>query len=261
MEQPIPFFFIIFAIAIAIFIYSKLSNSFIFYFPLYKFKDEWRDILRQNVDYYNRLPEKQQQKFERRIQHFLSKYTIRTHNTVLTDKDRILIAASGVIPVFGFNHWAYPMLSYIILYPDDFEGAQGKVSFFMDYNFIKKTEELRVIMKLSRTALYAGFADPYDGENTGIHEFVHVMDLLDDKMNGIPDYLLEHKYVAPWMYLMHREIQKINAGESDIREYAAKSAGEFFAVVSEYFFERPQDLAREHPELYRYMNVIFKQRL
>jgi MtfA peptidase len=74
-------------------------------------------------------------------------------------------------------------------------------------------------------------------------------------------YDAKRKYVAPWMYLMHREIQKIYTGESDIREYAAKSPGEFFAVVSEYFFERPQDLAREHPELYRYMNVIFKQRL
>jgi MtfA peptidase len=261
MEQPIPFFFLVIILAIVAIIYSQLSNSFIFYFPLYKFKEEWRNILRQNVDYYNRLPEEKKQKFERRIQHFLYKYKIRTHNTVLTDKDRILIAASGVIPVFGFNHWAYPMLSVIVLYPDDFEGAQGKVSFFMDYNFIKKTEELRVVMKLSRTALYNGFADPNDGENTGIHEFVHVMDLLDDKMNGIPDYLLERKYVAPWMYLMHREIQKIYTGESDIREYAAKSPGEFFAVVSEYFFERPQDLAREHPELYRYMNEIFKQRL
>ena len=261
MEHQPPFFVIIIIVVFAVFVYSKLSNSFIFYFPLYKFKDGWRIILRNNVEYYNRLSDKQKKKFERRIQHFLSKYKIRTYDTALTDKDRILIADSGVIPVFGFNHWAYPMLSEIVLYPDDFEGAQGKVSFFMDYNFLKKTEELRVTMKLSRTALYSGFADPNDGENTGIHEFVHLMDLLDDKMNGIPDYLLEHKYVAPWMYLMHKEIKKINAGESDIREYAAKSPGEFFAVVAEYFFERPQDLAREHPELYRYMNEIFKQRL
>ena len=260
MEQP-PFILIIIAFVFLIFVYSKLSNSFIFYIPLYKFKKEWRSILRQNVDYYNRLPEKQKQKFERRIQHFLSKYTIRTYKTELTDKDRILIAASGVIPVFGFNHWAYPMLNEILLYPEDFDGAQGKVSFFMDYNFLKKTEELRVSMKLSRTALYAGFAEPFDGKNTGIHEFVHLMDLLDDKMNGIPDYLLEHKYVAPWMYLMHKGIQRINAGESDIRDYAATSPGEFFAVVAEYFFERPKDLAREHPSLYRYMNEIFKQRL
>jgi Mlc titration factor MtfA (ptsG expression regulator) len=37
---------------------------------------------------------------------------------------------------------------------------------------------------------------------------------------------------------------------TDIRDYAAKNPAEFFAVVTELFFERPAELQARHPELY-----------
>ncbi|MES2764122.1 MAG: zinc-dependent peptidase, partial [Bacteroidota bacterium] len=39
------------------------------------------------------------------------------------------------------------------------------------------------------------------------------------------------------------------------------SQTEFFAVASEYFFERPELLKSKHPELYALMEQIFKQDL
>ncbi|HEV8244382.1 MAG TPA: zinc-dependent peptidase, partial [Polyangiaceae bacterium] len=38
--------------------------------------------------------------------------------------------------------------------------------------------------------------------------------------------------------------------KTDIDRYAAGSPPEFFAVVSEAFFEKPLTLQRKHPELY-----------
>ena len=59
--------------------------------------------------------------------------------------------------------------------------------------------------------------------------------------------------------LMRKEINKIRNNESDINPYGATSETEFFAVVSEYFFERPDLLQEQHPELYKLLSTIFRQ--
>ena len=56
---------------------------------------------------------------------------------------------------------------------------------------------------------------------------------------------------------MSQKIEEIHEDESDINPYGGTSKVEFFAVVSEYFFERPRLLAKKHPELYDMLEEIF----
>ena len=58
---------------------------------------------------------------------------------------------------------------------------------------------------------------------------------------------------------MHNSMQKIMKEKSDINPYGATNEAEFFAVVSEYFFERPDLLQERHPELYDLLTKIFRQ--
>ncbi len=58
---------------------------------------------------------------------------------------------------------------------------------------------------------------------------------------------------------MRHEIKKILADRSDINPYGATNEAEFFAVVSEYFFERPDLLQDKNPELYQLLATIFRQ--
>jgi hypothetical protein len=67
--------------------------------------------------------------------------------------------------------------------------------------------------------------------------------------------------VLPWFDLMHKKIDKINENKSDINSYGATSKIEFFAVASEYFFERPKLLKRKHPILYKNLSQFFNQDL
>ena len=60
---------------------------------------------------------------------------------------------------------------------------------------------------------------------------------------------------------MHQSIKEIIADRSDINPYGATDQAEFFAVVSEYFFERPDLLASKHPQLYELLQGIFHQNL
>jgi Mlc titration factor MtfA (ptsG expression regulator) len=55
------------------------------------------------------------------------------------------------------------------------------------------------------------------------------------------------------------KISGIKLGESDINPYAVTNEAEFFAVVSEYFFEKPKELKDRHPELYELLSNTFLQ--
>ena len=116
-------------------------------------------------------------------------------------------------------------------------------------------------MILSKKALHAGFANERDKRNTAIHEFVHLIDKMDGRVDGIMVYLKEKSYVVPWLNLIDQKIQEIIESKNDIRPYGATNRAEFLAVASEYFFERPKLLKKRHPELYRYLELMFNQKL
>jgi MtfA peptidase len=115
-------------------------------------------------------------------------------------------------------------------------------------------------MILSKPALHHGFANDSGIENTGIHEFVHLLDKEDGEVDGIPEALLNRQYILPWLELMNRNIEAINAGYSDINIYGSTNKAEFLAVAAEYFFGRPDLFKEHHPELYDLMTKIFHQK-
>ena len=71
--------------------------------------------------------------------------------------------------------------------------------------------------------------------NTAIHEFVHLIDKMDGTLDGVPELLLERKYVHRWKTLLEQTAQDIRNGRSDMDAYGATSPVECFAVMAEYF--------------------------
>ena len=209
------------------------------------------------------LPKERQAAFQQRMMQFLSKVYIDGVQLELEELDKILVAASAVIPVFGFKEWHYTNLSGILLYPDNFNEDMQFSSKDNSRNIggIVGNGRFEKQMILSKKALYHGFKNTTDKSNTGIHEFVHLIDKLDDRTDGVPERLLEHQYAIPWLNLIHKEMEAINDNHSDIRKYGGTNQAEFFAVASEYFFERPDLLKSKHPELYEMLVKCFNQNL
>lgn len=218
-----------------------------------------RTLLINHVQYYQQLNAADKQKFEQRIVTFLSYIRIEGVGTIIEPIDRILIASSAIIPVFGFEDWRYKNLSTVLLYPDtfnkdfQFEGAKRSILGMVGEGYMNGQ------MILSRAALLHGFSNATDKENTAIHEFVHLLDKSDGSIDGVPDYLMKHEYTIPWVKMIHQEMQNIENGKSDINPYAITNEAEFFAVVSEYFFEKPTQLKAKHPELYKILSQTFLQ--
>jgi hypothetical protein len=79
--------------------------------PLPAFLPEWRELLLQYVNFYQNLNAAERKTFETRMQAFLQRVTLTGIETEITEKDRVFIAASAIIPTFGFPRWnQYPKL-------------------------------------------------------------------------------------------------------------------------------------------------------
>lgn len=222
--------------------------------------DAQKQLLAQHINYYNKLSSTDKLYFEDRIEQFLDTVNIEGVGLELTDTDRLMVASSAVIPIFAFKDWAYRNVTNVLLYPDTFdkefqyEGNDGRNIMGMVGSGYMNGQ-----MILSQNALIKGFSKNSGNENTGIHEFVHLLDKVDGATDGIPEGFMPHEYIKPWVSMMHKEIQKIEAGRSDIDVYATTNEAEFFAVVSEYFFEKPDQFQTKHPELYEMLSKTFGQ--
>jgi Mlc titration factor MtfA (ptsG expression regulator) len=218
-------------------------------------------LLEQHIPYYGHLENDRKLQFEQKVAAFLENITIEGVGTTVSDTDKVMIAASAVIPIFGFEDWKYRNLTNVILYPDtfdnefQFEGENRSILGMVGSGYMNGQ------MILSRAALTKGFSKSAGKENTAIHEFVHLLDKSDGATDGVPENLLVHEYVLPWLKMIHQEIHKIEAGRSDINPYAVTNEAEFLAVVSEYFFQKPTELKHKHPELYKMLSTMFSQNL
>ncbi|MBB5396423.1 zinc-dependent peptidase [Mucilaginibacter sp. AK015] len=253
------YFLIAFAVVICFTVFQRKKKGALTQTVL---NDAQKQLLTQHINYYNKLSDTDKLCFEDKIEQFLDAVRIEGVGLEVTDTDRIMVASSAVIPIFSFKDWTYRNVTNVLLYPDTFD---------KDFQFEGDSGEGRNIMGmvgsgymngqmiLSRNALVKGFSKNSGKENTGIHEFVHLLDNADGATDGIPGGFLQHEYVQPWVRMMHQEIRRIEAGRSDISGYATTNEAEFFAVVSEYFFEKPDQFQTRHPELYDILSKVFAQ--
>ncbi len=217
------------------------------------FPQQWRALLTQHVAFYNRLNPLERTKFENRVHVFLLNVQIVGIETEVTHLDRILIASGAIIPIFGFDSWHYSNLRVIELHPDQFliPNTQQYANGLVGWGAMEGK------VKLSRKALVHGFYDNNDQKNVAIHEFVHVLDMQDGTIDGKLKKVMKEIDIKPWLQIIHTKMSAIEAGNSSIRDYGAASHAEFLAVVSEFFFESPQKMKTEHPELYRVLDQFY----
>lgn len=248
---------------IVLIVLALLILFFIFYKKPKKkivLPENYQTLLSQYVSYYNRLNEKNKTRFEEKIKEFLGYVRIDGIDTAANDLDKLLVASSAIIPVFGFTKWKYYNLKNVLLYPGSFNKDEFLASGYEQNTLgMIGNGPMQRVMILSKPALHFGFQIETPKENTGIHEFVHLLDKEDGDVDGLPEALLNRKYNSKWIGLVNKNIETILIGQSDINYYGASNKAEFFAVTSEYFFNQPELFKENHLELFDLMCLIFNQ--
>jgi Mlc titration factor MtfA (ptsG expression regulator) len=174
------------------------------------------------------------------------------------DIDRIFIGVGAIIPVFSFPDWQYINLHEVLVYPGAFNEDFDLAGHNRHISGMVGSGSMQNVMIITKWQLRQGFINNADQRNTAIHEFVHLVDKMDGTMDGVPEIILERKYVNRWTELVNETIQQMRTHGSDIDMYGATNPVEFFAVISEYFFERPDLLKMNHPELFEMLEKIYR---
>lgn len=223
--------------------------------------DNFKKILLQRVHYYRELSDEHREEFNRRVMRFIGEKNISGVETAVTDEDRLLVAASAIIPMFTFPYYRYPNVTEILLYPGSFDHAFHTGEAYHQRNILGMVGNgyMNGQVILSKPDLHRAFDGKQHQHNVGIHEFVHLIDMADGVTNGLPEIITDHAYAMAWLREIKKEISNIVGGHSDINPYALTNNAEFLAVVSEYFFDDPGKMKQRHPELYHFLVDIFKQ--
>lgn len=231
------------------------------------FPDSWREILRRGLPYYRSMPADLQLQLKRRIQIFIGeKRFVGCGGLVITDEMRVTIAAQACLLLLNRQTDYYPYLRQILVYPYAF--VVDKVQ----SDGIGVLQEQRQVLSgeswsqgqvvISWTDVQAGAADAHDGRNVVIHEFAHQLDQEFGQANGAPVLRRREDY-ARWSEVLGEEFARLQlqAARQDptlFNYYGATNPAEFFAVVSEVFFEQPQPMQAQHPALYRELAAFYR---
>lgn len=181
----------------------------------------------------------------------------------LSDEICVAIAAQGCLPILKLGLKAYRDWVGIIVYPDEFvvrrrfEDETGIVHEYDDVLSGEAWEGGPLIVSWHDVKM-AG-----DGYNVVIHEFAHKLDMLNGDADGMPA-LHSDLDASEWETIFFAAYDdfcaRVDSGEEMLIDpYASETPGEFFAVLSESFFEIPDVVAGEYPDLYDLLRRYYRQ--
>ncbi len=220
------------------------------------FPKEWEKLLVENVGIYHTLSDDMKKRFKNRIHYFILTTPIYGYQTPIDDKIKILVASSAVMLTLSFEKWNFEYLDEVCII-DGVVSSDSETGGAVTGQVMAIGERSK--MTLSKPVLLQGFRNMNDRKNVGVHEFAHILDHADGDMDGIPKAIMPKSIVEQWTHLMKRKIDDIYDDESDINSYGATDESEFFAVATEYFFEKPEIMEKKHPELYSILSKTFQQ--
>jgi MtfA peptidase len=230
------------------------------------FNPTWVSILQQNLALYKNLPEPLKHKLHGLINAFLHEKTFSGYNGLkINDEIRVTIAAQACMLILNRDDDFYSFLHNIFVYPGAFKSMQtssdGAVHTVEEVARIGESwRRGHVVLSWRHSKLGAMIKD--DGQNVVYHEFAHQLDHEDGAIDGTPMLDSTEDYQA-WTKVFSQEYtrlrDKISANKKTLIDgYGAVNEGEFFAVVTELFFERPLLFSKEHPELYEELTKYYR---
>jgi Mlc titration factor MtfA (ptsG expression regulator) len=181
---------------------------------------------------------------------------------VLTDEVRVVIAAQACVLLLGLEIDEYFDVSSVIVHRSTVKlrGAHrstaGTMSDATQHLAGQATPQGPVV--LSWSAVRRGARLPQHGVNVVFHEFAHRLDMLDGITDGTPP-LGSEDAARRWAEVFTPAYERVVAGRSALRSYAATNPAEFFAVATEVFFTRPDILVEHERDLYAALRAFYRQ--
>ena len=181
---------------------------------------------------------------------------------MITENMRLIIAAHACLLLLNRKTDYFAKLRQILVYPEAFWSTvttRDPVGIVHENDVVRSGESWAsgtVILSWKDTK--KGAINITDGHNVALHEFAHQIDQEDGQTDGAPLLKDGTRYVS-WAKVLGREFERLRrrSGKTVLDSYGATDAAEFFAVATEAFFEKPRQMLRKHPEMYRELQDFY----
>ena len=216
-----------------------------------------RDVVDAQVPLLRKLPDDLRPDLEGKINRFLHQVEfIGCDGLEVTEEMRLAIAAQACLLIANIDQW-YETLRTILIYPGAFKSLQKRHEGYV----VTERDEVRLGESWARGPIVlswahsdAGARNAVDGHNVVLHEFAHQIDQLSGHADGAPVMNTGQSF-EDWsrVFLEAFDVHQRNVekGRRTVLDaYGATAHEEFFAVAIEVFFEKPEQLEAEEPEVY-----------
>ncbi len=230
------------------------------------FPEAWDALLARRLEPYPGLAHAERQQLQDLVRLFLANKRFHGCGGLdVSEEMRVCIAAQACLLLLNRDTRVFPGLQHILVYPGAFvrEGEElnedGTVSEVSTELLGESWDAGKVILSwedVDRDLNHFG-----DGFNVVLHEFSHQLDSESGSENGTP--LMSAAESDEWVQVMTREYDVLVAAaereeETLLDPYGASAPAEFFAVITETFFELPDQLRERHPELFTLLRRYYR---
>ncbi len=229
--------------------------------------DEWEQIARRRVAYFGLLTPAEQKRLGERADHLVStKRWEAARGFVLTDEVVVTIAVQAAVLILSLDTTYFGKVGSIIVHPSTFaipgprqSSIYGMIADGSAPLYGEAHHDRGPVLLAWDEARFAA-RHRGRGRNVVLHEFAHKVDMLDGVIDGTP-VLPDQTALDRWITVCAAELELMRAGEagSFLDDYAATDPGEFFAVATEVFFDRPVDFRDVKPDLYDVLVGFYRQ--
>lgn len=240
-----------------------------------EFPEAWVEVLQQRFPLYERLCEADRQELKSHVQWFLSEKKFEgCGGLTVTDEVRVTIAAQACLLLLHRSRDGYDKLKSVLVYPSTYfpqtpdSHPDGIVAEEQSARLGESWQHGTVV--LAWDSVRGGAANPFDGQNVVLHEFAHQLDQESGQADGAPvlgrgkSYTERRAAYSSWAKVLTEKYEelrrKTRKGRKTVLDaYGASHPAEFFAVATECFFEKPGQLQKKHPKLYKELKRFYKQ--
>ncbi len=225
-------------------------------------------IVARNMPYFRYLSADEQRKLLGFIQVFLSEKSFEGCGGLkLTDEIRLTVAAHACLLLLHREEDFYPNLCSVLVYPASFSvrTVQHPVG-----PFTEEQSEIRVgeawqrgVVILAWDGVLRGAQGEHDGFNVVLHEFAHQLDMENGAADGYPgfrDRALAERWPGIMSEAYERALKGLEEGRGPlVGRYGVRSPSEFFATLTECFFERPHSFKAWESAVYELFTAFYQQ--
>jgi len=229
--------------------------------------DDWEEIVRRCLAYWHLLDPHEQERLAELGEHLVvNKRWEAANGFELTDEVVVTIAMQAAVLILGLDIDYFGKVTSIIVHPTTFAipGTRATaIRGMVDSGSLPLLGEAhhdRGPILLAWDQARRGARHRGRGHNVVLHEFAHKMDMLDGVVDGTP-LMPNQTALDRWIEVCAAEFELMRRGEAGslLDDYGATDPGEFFAVATEVFFDRPVDLRETKPQLYEVLGGYYRQ--